>query len=208
MQRLKRWVQAACVTFTILFLAIYATPITRWYAARLTGNWTDSDGDVLIVLAAEAEPGDIIGLSSYWRATYAIRAWRSGHFRAVVVSGGHADGLDQPLAAIIGRFLSSNGIPQDKIFIEPHSVSTRENAVFTQRMIGTWPGKKVLLTSDYHMFRARRAFETAGLAVVPRPFPDVIKQSESLLYRGPCFWTLTEETVKIVVYWWRGWIRA
>jgi len=207
MRRLKRAFIAGSVLFTILSLAVYGTPIVRWYAGRLAGNWTDSDGDVLIVLAAEAEQGNVIGRSSFWRATYADRAWQTGHFRALVVSGGRQIGLDQSLAAIIGHFLAAYGVPKEKIFLEERSVSTRENALFTKEMISGWPGKKVLLTSDYHMFRARRAFEAAGLPVVPRPFPDIIKQSENPLYRVPCFWTLSEETVKIAVYWWRGWIR-
>ena len=207
MQRLKRAFIGGAVLFTILSLVIYGTPIVPWYAGRLAGNWTDSDGDILIVLAAEAEQGNIIGLSSYWRATYAIRAWRTGHFRAVVVSGGHETGVDEPLSVIIGRFLSANGIPQDKIFLEQRSTSTRENALFTKEMIAGWPGKKVLMTSDYHMFRARRAFEAAGLSVVPRPVPEVIKLSNNRLYRGPCAWMLVVETAKIAGYWWRGWIR-
>jgi uncharacterized SAM-binding protein YcdF (DUF218 family) len=208
MRRLKRTLLGVCVLFAILSLVIYGTPVDQWYASRLAGNWTDSDGDILIVLAAEAGPGNVIGLSSYWRATYAILAWRIGHFRSIVVSGGRAEGVAEPLAQMIGRFLAANGIPQDRIFLESRSVSTRENALYTKQMIGAWPGKKVLLTSDYHMFRARRAFEAAGLPVIPRPTPDVIKLAEHPLYRGLCFWTLALESVKIAGYRWRGWIRT
>ena len=83
----------------------------------------------------------------------------------------------------MGRFLTASGIPPDKILLETNSASTRENALFTAAMIQTLPGTKVLLTSDYHMFRARRAFEAAGLHVVPRPFPDVLKQYNSFWNR-------------------------
>jgi len=100
-------------------------------------------------------------VASYWRAVYAIRAWREGHFRAVVVSGWHTSGGHLSLAAVIGQFLTAYGIPKDKIFLEERSISTRENAVFIKQMVAAWPGTKVLLTSDVHMFRARRAFEAA-----------------------------------------------
>jgi uncharacterized SAM-binding protein YcdF (DUF218 family) len=73
-------------------------------------------------------------------------------------------------------------------------------------MIANLPGRKVLLTSDYHMFRAKRAFDAAGLTVIPRPFPDVIKQSNSWWNREYCFGMLTGETVKIAGYWWNGWL--
>ena len=90
--------------------------------------------------------------------------------------------------------------------LEPNSLSTRENAVMTAAMIAGIPGRKVLLTSDYHMFRARRAFEAAGLAVTPRPFPDVIKRVNDITDREHCFSILLVETAKIAAYWWKGWI--
>jgi len=199
---------AASGLFIVLLLILQFTPVTRWYARRLSDNWTDSGGDVLIVLAAEQENPNIIGLSSYWRAVYAIRVWRSGHFRALVVSGGMPQGAGEPLAVVIGRFLIAYGIPQDKIFLETRSASTRENALFTAGMIAGWPGEKVLLTSDYHMFRARRAFEAVGLTVIPRPFPDVLKQYTSFWNREYCVVALASETAKIAWYWWKGWLKA
>ena len=67
-------------------------------------------------------------------------------------------------------------------------------------------GPKVLLTSDYHMFRAYRAFRKAGIDVQPRPFPDAIKQSMSRMNRWPVFLGLCTETTKIAYYFMRGWI--
>jgi uncharacterized SAM-binding protein YcdF (DUF218 family) len=192
--------------FTIAVLILQFTPLERWYARWLAGPWGDPDGDVLIVLSAEELPDDIIGVVSYWRAVYAIRTWREGHFRAVVVSGGYTKGSRHSLAAVIGRFLEAYGIPKDSIFLEERSTSTRENALFTKEMIASWPGKKVLLTSDAHMFRARRTFEAAGLPVAPHPFPDILKHEDFPVYRIPDAWTLIVETVKIAWYWQRGWI--
>jgi uncharacterized SAM-binding protein YcdF (DUF218 family) len=203
---MKRFIYAASLILTTILLILQFTPVTKWYATRLSENWTEADGDILIVLAAEEEAPNVIGLSSYWRCLYAIRAWRSGHFRLLVVSGGPQPGTDEPRAVVMGRFLESNGIPHDEIVLEPRSESTRENALFTAQMIAGWQGKKVLLTSDYHMFRARRAFEAAGLAVVPRPFPDVLKQYNSPWNREYCVVTLATETGKIAGYWWKGWL--
>jgi uncharacterized SAM-binding protein YcdF (DUF218 family) len=204
---MKRAIFAVSVVLTAILLILQFTPLTKWYATRLSENWTEAEGDILIVLAAEEEAPNIIGLSSYWRCVYAIRAWRSGQFQAIVVSGGPQPGTDEPRAVVMGRFLESNGIPQDKIFLEPRSESTRENALFIAQMIAAWPGKKVLLTSDYRMFRALRAFEAAGLAVVPRPVPDVLKQYNSPWNREYCVVTLAAETGKILGYWWNGWLR-
>jgi uncharacterized SAM-binding protein YcdF (DUF218 family) len=196
-----------CVVVTAIVLILQFTPVTRWYATKLAGNWTDSDGEVLIVPAAEEESQNILGLTSYWRCVYAIRAWRGGHFRKLVLSGGPQAGGDEPRAEVMRRFLVANGIPQSAVVTETRSLTTRENAVFTAQLISAWPGRKVLLTSDYHMFRAVRAFRAAGLDVVGRPFPDVIKQFNSPWNREYCAFTLATETVKIAGYWWKGWLK-
>jgi len=205
-QKFRSLFREASVGLAVILMILQLTPVTKWYADRLSGVWTESDGDILIVPAADQVNSNIIGLSSYWRSVYAILAWRSGHFRAVVVSGGPQKDANEPVAAVIGRFLAANGVPQDKIFLETRSTSTRENAIFTAQMIAGWPGKKVLLTSDYHMFRARRAFEAAGLHVVPRPFPDVLKQYTAFWNREYCVVTLASESAKIAFYWWKGWL--
>lgn len=195
-----------CIAFTIVVLIVELTPLAPWYARALAGSWTDPDGDILIVLSADEQPDGFAGPASFGRALYAVRVWRTGHFRAVVVSGGHTQGATGSLAAAIGDFLVAYGVPRDRVFLEERSTSTRENALFTSRMIGSWPGRKVLLTSDYHMFRARRAFEAAGLHVEPRPFSDVLKRWNNPVYRIPEAWNLIVETAKIAGYWKRGWI--
>jgi uncharacterized SAM-binding protein YcdF (DUF218 family) len=203
--QLRRAFAVFAVATTLLLLVVHFTPVVRWYARLLTGEWADPNGDTLIVLANNMLPDDLIGSGSYWRAIYAIRAYHHHRFRAVVISGGPGGG-HLPMARVIGQFLVSNGVPADVIHLEEQSTSTRENAIFTTAMVSSWPGKKVLLTSDMHMFRARRAFAAAGLQVAPCPIPDVLKSSNSILARWPCFWGLVLETVKIVYYFAQGWI--
>ncbi len=171
----------------------------------LAGNWTDSDGDILILLSAEVNPDGIIGPTSYWRSVYAVRAWRSGHFKKIVVSGG-VMGTPMSLASALGEFLVGNGVPREAIILEERSTSTHENAVFTAELIGNMPGRKVLMTSDQHMFRASRAFRQAGLEIVPRPIPDVMKRSSGILARSSLFVGLVLETVKICYYEAERWI--
>ena len=86
------------VVLTILHLILQFTPVTRWYAVLLSENWTESDGEVLIVLSADEQSPDLLGFSTYWRCVYAVRAWRSGHFRALIVSGGKQEGTTEPRA--------------------------------------------------------------------------------------------------------------
>jgi uncharacterized SAM-binding protein YcdF (DUF218 family) len=94
----------------------------------------------------------------------------------------------------------------EAIRVERRSTSTRENALFTRELLGDAPGRKVLLTSDYHMFRAHRVFRKAGLEVLPRPLPDAIKRSSGWRGRWAVFVEEVEETGKILYYAARGWM--
>jgi uncharacterized SAM-binding protein YcdF (DUF218 family) len=103
-------------------------------------------------------------------------------------------------------FMASQGIPANQIAVESRSTSTRENALFTASIVAPMPGPKVLLTSDFHIFRSVRAFRKAGVEVTPLPFPYGIKRSNIWLDRWPVFLDLCMESVKIVYYKIRGWI--
>jgi uncharacterized SAM-binding protein YcdF (DUF218 family) len=62
------------------------------------------------------------------------------------------------------------------------------------------------MTSEYHMFRASRVFQKAGVNVAPRPIPDALKRAGVTLKRWPVLVDELSETVKIGYYAARGWI--
>ena len=125
-------------------------------------------------------------------------------FREVVLTGGGRD--NTPIVEPIRQFLQCQGVPPQVISLETRSNSTRENALYTKDLLAGVPGRKVLLTSDFHMFRAHRAFRKVGLDVQPRPYPDVRKRAGNWRGRWTSFLDLSEETVKIFYYYARGWI--
>src|ERR1700736_3442878 len=196
---LLRYVVRALAGLGLLFVVVTMTPVLGWWSNALAGTWTEARGDVLIVLGSEAQPDGIIGESSYWRTVYAVRAWRQGGFREMVVSGAMA-------AEPMRDFMVCSGVPVGAIRLETHAASTRENALFAAKMLADTPGRKVLLTSDYHMFRAYRAFRKAGLNVEPRPLPDAGKKVQRWERRWGVFLGLVLETGKVGYYWARGWI--
>jgi uncharacterized SAM-binding protein YcdF (DUF218 family) len=188
-----------------LLLVVTFTPVVPWTALRLSSYWTDSDGDVLIVLGGStiAYPGfpsgRIIGDSTYWRVLVAADAWRTGHFRSLLLCGADMAQTAKPL-------LITYGVPEQAILVEPRSTSTHENALFAKPILAGLSGRFVLLTSDYHMFRAAHCFAHEGIRVATRPFPDVIKRSDSLVFRWQGFWMVSIEIEKIAYYRIRGWI--
>jgi len=187
----------------VLVLAVTFSPLTYWWASWLAGPWNDPSGEVLIVLVAESTGGEFLGRSSYWRAVYAVLAWRQGAAGRVLISGGSPGA---PLAGQMRNFLVHSGVPAERIETDLNSRSTRESALQCAARLRGMTGTKVLLTSDYHMHRAVRCFRAAGLDVAPRPIPDARKQYMQIEERWSVFLSLVKETAKIVYYRLRGWM--
>ncbi|HEV3331195.1 MAG TPA: YdcF family protein [Bryobacteraceae bacterium] len=202
MRLIRRLIATLLIGTSLLVFAVMFTPLAPWWARKLAGPWNDPTGDVLIVLAGSGLEDGVLGASSYWRAVYAVRAYRQAPYSKVVVSGG---GPTHPALAM-RDFLVCQGVPADRILVENAATSTHENALFVKNMLANVAGRKVLLTSDYHMYRAERAFAKAGLATLPHPFPDAIKRSASRPERWPIFFDLCSELAKSAYYYLRGWI--
>jgi len=116
----------------------------------------------------------------------------------MVITGGGGPG--------ILNFLVANGVPREAIVDEWQAVSTRENGIAVAHLTQDMPGKKVMLTSDFHMFRAMRVFRKLGIEVAPMAVPDLLRFSTHWNGRLTAFGTMMEESVKIVYYKLRGWI--
>lgn len=197
--RLVRGTIALLAALGAVLLIVTATPVTGWLSRPLSGPYTDPGGQALVVLGGDyLEPG-IIGQGSYWRAVYAVRAYRRWHYPRIILSGA---GVSENMR----DFLVAMGVPAGIIELEQRSHTTRENALGVQQMLGSMPGPAVLLTSDYHMFRAARVFSKAGMHVAPYPIPHALKLGGNWKTRWPAFLEEVSETAKILYYAVRGWI--
>ena len=205
---LRRWFQGSLAALGVLILIVTFTPVDFWWATALAGPWDDPPGDVMIVLTGSGLEDGVIGMSSYWRAVYALRFYKAEKFQELLITGGDADA---PIAASMRDFVVAQGVPAEAVRLESESRNTHDSARNTSRLLTAEPSRYkdrrlVLLTSDFHMYRAHRAFENAGVRVAPRPIPDVRKRYSSIQDRWSLFLELALESVKIGYYWTRGWI--
>ena len=196
--RLRRTAVYVCAFLGLLMLAATFTPAVAWYARRLAGPWADPKGETMIVLGG-ASIRDFPDQNTVFRCMYAVMAYREGGFKKIVVTG-------RGVSRGMRNFLVAGGVPEDAVVVEDAATSTRENALNAARLLAGDRSSKVLLTSDYHMYRAVRAFRKAGLDVAPRPIPDAIKRAGNRMKRWQAFTEEAGESVKIVYYRWRGWI--
>lgn len=197
--RTRRLVIGTLAAIGLWYILVVCTPWVPWWAGRLAGPWADPRADLMIVLGSDAAFG-VVGDASYWRAFYAARVVREGGWQGTVVSGGGG------VAEAIRDLMVLQGVPEVSIQMENKSGSTRENALFTAKLLAGDRRKKALMTSDFHMFRAVRAFRKAGLDAAPFPIPHALKRATAWWMRPAIFMELSVETAKIVYYWWKGWI--
>ncbi|WP_433944956.1 YdcF family protein [Paenibacillus sp. SN-8-1] len=83
----------------------------------------------------------------------------------IIVSGGQGAGEDITEAAAMKKYLISQGIAEGRIRLEDRSTSTKENLTFSKALMqdrGDSHPKIMIVTSDYHMFRAKYIAGTLG----------------------------------------------
>jgi uncharacterized SAM-binding protein YcdF (DUF218 family) len=120
---------------------------------------------------------DTVGVATLERIRYGAYLYRKTGL-PVVVSGGHVlDSTGESLAAEMAESLQHDfGVKE--VWLEAHSHTTAENALFTAQLLKAKGIDAVLLvTHAYHMPRAVASFEKSGVKVVPAPTVLSVKRN-------------------------------
>lgn len=148
------------------------------------------------------------------RITHALQLYRMGKIKKLLITGGQ--GLNpvnpQSEAELLERFLLMAGVPHADILIEDQSKNTAQNAQFTKVFLekkGVSTDQEfILITSAFHMYRAKACFDKVGLKTLTFPTDyyahDVKYDLPSLLFPDPFsleYWTkLFKEWIGIAMY--------
>lgn len=110
--------------------------------------------------------------------------------------------------------LERDGVPAQAIVKENQSDTTRENAVFTARLLrDRGIDRFLLVTSALHMPRSMASFQNQGLDPIAAPSPPqiVVPEDPDFSFWLPDLHTLNasrsiiKEYLGLLVYWARGW---
>lgn len=116
------------------------------------------------------------------RLIQTIALYKAGKIKKIMLSGGSGLLLSpgEKESEILIEVFHQYGIPLSDIILENESRNTRENAIFTAKIINeNYSGSNVLLiTSAFHMRRSLSCFQKTGLKVTPF---SVDKKSSNLL---------------------------
>lgn len=174
-RRHAKWGGVACFAFGFGWLWLWST--LAWTTVIGTGLEDDwpvqraedlPSADAIVVLGGGmGSSPDFYPYPDMWMAAdrvwHAARLYRAGKAPLVLASGGSDRTSTLPL-------LRDFGVPESALRCEDNSRNTEENARFTAQLLGKG-GRILLVTSAFHMTRARMMFERYApeLAVIPAP---------------------------------------
>ena len=131
------------------------------------------NADAIVVLSGMLAINEI-GDSTYveWgnadRFFGGIALFKAGKAKKLVFTGGKMpwNKAKKTEGAVLKEYAISNGIPYEKILVTKDVENTADEAVAVSALIGQRK-RIILITSAFHMYRAKRLFEKEGFKVIP-----------------------------------------
>lgn len=178
-RRQERKAATGLAIITCLFYLLSTSLVADWLMSDLESKYQQAEypeGDVIIMLGGGAtsdtpNQGELGNLcaSPASRLLTALQL----HNRLqipVLVSGGQVYEDSGPEAVIAKRELMRLGMAEQDIILEPNSLNTRQNAMYSAELLaGYGYTHPILVTSAFHMERSVLNFEKEGLSVVAYP---------------------------------------
>ncbi|NLX09851.1 MAG: YdcF family protein [Chloroflexi bacterium] len=104
------------------------------------------------------------------RTLHASALYDKGYAPYIVCSGGTGSRYGPSEAARCARWAERQGVPSNRIILEEISLSTEENAIETAAIMRArgWD-TAIVVSDDYHLWRANLLFEAEGVTVYTSP---------------------------------------
>lgn len=126
------------------------------------------DADYAVVLGAQTH-GDRPSRTLRERLDVALRFLQENPNAIVIVSGGQGSDEIMPESAVMARYLEDNDADMERVYLEDQAHNTRENLQYSTEIaesLGIDAKKVVIITSEFHMRRAKYIAGTLGIEAV------------------------------------------
>ena len=146
---------------------LFFIPVIFMLSLGIYGNVsrTDYSEDAVIVLGAGVKGESVTRILAH-RLNAAAEYWNENPEAYIVVTGGLGNRATITEAEAMARFLTAKGVPRERILLEEQSTSTYENLSFAKEILDErFPQgfRAVLITNDFHVYRAVRTARQAGI---------------------------------------------
>jgi uncharacterized SAM-binding protein YcdF (DUF218 family) len=120
-------------------------------------------GLIVILGSPNSEKGELSSIAKE-RCDLALAEYAKRSGWKLLLTGGygvHFNVTDQPHAAYLKLYLTARGVPENDILEFVESANTSEDASLSKPIVLAYGvGEIVVITSDYHVERARKVFES------------------------------------------------
>jgi uncharacterized SAM-binding protein YcdF (DUF218 family) len=158
------------VASTLLGLALYQYGQTDHAAPA----------DVIIILGAGTTADGGPTRSHARRIEHGVALYTRGLAPFILCTGGYTQAHPKSEAQACAEYAEALGVPASAILKEENSRSTEENAIEARKVMAAYALKTALLVSDnYHLWRAEMLFHTQGIRVFTSP---------AQVTGGPLYW--------------------
>ena len=126
------------------------------------------NADYMIILGARVK-GTVPSLALQYRIDHAAEYLKDNTDTIAIASGGKGPGEDISEAESIKRELIQHGIEDSRILLEDRSTDTYENIRFSKKFIPENAENGLVVTNDFHIFRAKMIADNEDLTVSGLP---------------------------------------
>jgi len=170
----------AIIAFSIMYCVLMVSLIF----SGMSDAPLNKEPSAILVLGAGLK-GEHVSLRLKNRLDTAFNYAVTNHL-PIIVSGGQGPDELIPESLAMKRYLIDKGIASERIIEENASTSTYENLAHSQEIISnrlTRKSEVVLVTSDFHMFRARFIAKSLGINALALPARHTWQEHVKLIPR-------------------------
>jgi uncharacterized SAM-binding protein YcdF (DUF218 family) len=184
------WLSRVVLAVVVLGFGYYGGTFVQVYRASTHDGRRPADAIVVLGAAQYfGRPSPVL----QERLDHAFELYEEGVAPVVVLTGGNQEGDEFTEANTGYRYLIEKGVPVDALELEDQGTSTWDSLRAARRfLLDQGIDSIVLVTDDYHAYRARATAEDIG-------FDATVSPSDSLLSGTNQLRHLTRETAAVAV---------
>lgn len=156
---LLKKLMAACLLISAFYVGVLHYKIVENSKLDVPEN-----ADYLIILGARVK-GTVPSLALQYRIDHAAMYLKENPNTIAIASGGKGPGEDISEAESIKRELILQGIEESRIILEDKSTDTYENIRFSKKIIPEKAESGLIVTNDFHIYRAKMIADNEELTI-------------------------------------------
>lgn len=152
------------IVVAVLLISLFYAGSLHYKIIQHANMKVPKNADYMIILGARVK-GTVPSLALQYRIDHAAKYLKENPNTIAIASGGKGPGEDISEAECIKRELIQHGIEESRVFLEDKSTDTYENIRFSKKLTPEKAENGLVVTNDFHIFRAKMIAENEDLLI-------------------------------------------